>query len=65
MTIGIQPAGERPGSEWPTNLDVPGLLKDGWRPVPFRQFIIKIHSRCNLACDYCYVYEMADRSAIS
>ena len=29
--------------------------------IPFRQFIIKVHSRCNLACDYCYVYEMADR----
>ncbi|MEE1789068.1 FxsB family radical SAM/SPASM domain protein [Streptomyces sp. SP17BM10] len=30
--------------------------------VPFRQFLLKIHSRCNLACDYCYVYEAADRS---
>lgn len=28
---------------------------------PFRQFILKIHGRCNLACDYCYVYEMADQ----
>lgn len=28
---------------------------------PFRQFIIKVHSRCNLACDHCYVYEMADQ----
>ncbi|WP_239115656.1 FxsB family cyclophane-forming radical SAM/SPASM peptide maturase [Planotetraspora kaengkrachanensis] len=34
----------------------------GWRPTPFRQFILKIHSRCDLACDYCYVYEMADSS---
>ncbi|MFD0468122.1 FxsB family cyclophane-forming radical SAM/SPASM peptide maturase [Nonomuraea thailandensis] len=39
-----------------------GLLEIGWRPTPFRQFILKIHSRCNLACDYCYVYEMADQS---
>jgi uncharacterized protein len=31
------------------------------RPVPFRQFVVKVHSRCNLACDYCYVYEMADQ----
>ncbi|MEZ0066357.1 uncharacterized protein ABIA32_002367 [Streptacidiphilus sp. MAP12-20] len=31
-------------------------------PVPFRQFVLKVHSRCNLACDYCYVYEMADQS---
>jgi uncharacterized protein len=29
---------------------------------PFRQFILKIHSRCNLACRYCYVYEMSDQS---
>ena len=28
----------------------------------FRQFLLKIHSRCNLACDYCYVYEAADQS---
>ncbi|GAA4458915.1 FxsB family cyclophane-forming radical SAM/SPASM peptide maturase [Phytohabitans houttuyneae] len=27
-----------------------------------RQVILKIHSRCNLACDYCYVYESADQS---
>lgn len=26
------------------------------------QFIWKVNSRCNLACDYCYVYEMADQS---
>jgi uncharacterized protein len=31
------------------------------RPYPFRQFILKIHSRCDLACDYCYVYTMADQ----
>ncbi|MFJ9692753.1 FxsB family cyclophane-forming radical SAM/SPASM peptide maturase [Kitasatospora sp. NPDC101183] len=30
--------------------------------VPFRQFLLKIHSRCNLACDYCYVYQAADQS---
>jgi uncharacterized protein len=29
--------------------------------MPFRQFILKIHSRCDLACDYCYVYTMADQ----
>jgi uncharacterized protein len=32
------------------------------RPEPFRQFVLKVTSRCNLACDYCYVYEMADQS---
>jgi uncharacterized protein len=27
-----------------------------------RQLILKIHSRCNLSCDYCYVYESIDQS---
>ena len=39
-----------------------GLRAEGWRPVPFREFIVKIHSRCDLSCDYCYMYEMADQS---
>ncbi|MFI6602704.1 FxsB family cyclophane-forming radical SAM/SPASM peptide maturase [Nonomuraea sp. NPDC050536] len=29
---------------------------------PFRQFVLKVHSRCDLACDHCYVYEHADQS---
>jgi uncharacterized protein len=33
----------------------------GQPAVPFRQFILKVHSRCNLSCSYCYVYEMADQ----
>ncbi|MFC1405971.1 MULTISPECIES: FxsB family cyclophane-forming radical SAM/SPASM peptide maturase [Streptacidiphilus] len=28
--------------------------------VPFRQFVLKLHSRCDLACDHCYVYEHED-----
>jgi uncharacterized protein len=28
----------------------------------FRQFVLKVDSRCNLACDYCYMYEAADQS---
>jgi uncharacterized protein len=24
--------------------------------------VLKVHQRCNLACDYCYVYELADQS---
>jgi uncharacterized protein len=28
----------------------------------FRQFVVKVHSRCNLACDHCYVYESVDQS---
>lgn len=26
----------------------------------FGQFVVKLHSRCNLACDHCYVYESGD-----
>jgi uncharacterized protein len=37
-------------------------MEDGWRPIPFREFIVKIHSRCDLSCDYCYMYQMADQS---
>jgi uncharacterized protein len=29
---------------------------------PLRQLVLKIHSRCDLACDHCYVYEHADQS---
>lgn len=49
--------------DWPhRTLDVPALRASGWRPTPFRDVVLKIHQRCNLACDYCYVYEMADQS---
>jgi uncharacterized protein len=54
--------GTETGFEWPATLDVFALQAEGWNPVPFREFIIKIHSRCELACDYCYMYEMADQS---
>ncbi|NUS43727.1 MAG: FxsB family radical SAM/SPASM domain protein [Mycobacteriaceae bacterium] len=48
---------------WPTaGLDTERLLRGGWRPSPFVEFVVKVHSRCNLACDYCYMYEMADQS---
>jgi uncharacterized protein len=30
--------------------------------VPFRQLVLKVHSRCDLACKHCYVYEHADQS---
>jgi uncharacterized protein len=30
--------------------------------LPLRQFVLKMHSRCDLACDHCYVYEHADKS---
>ena len=51
-----------PEPEWPATLDVHALLADGWEPTPFREFVLKIHSRCTLACDYCYMYELADKT---
>ncbi|MGF7228685.1 MAG: FxsB family cyclophane-forming radical SAM/SPASM peptide maturase [Candidatus Saccharibacteria bacterium] len=29
---------------------------------PSSQFVLKVNSRCNLACNYCYVYEKPDQS---
>jgi uncharacterized protein len=47
---------------WPhRDLDVAAIRARGHEPVPFRQFILKVHSRCNLSCTYCYVYEMAEQ----
>jgi uncharacterized protein len=47
---------------WPLrDLDVAKMRAGGLKPVPFQQFILKVHSRCNLSCSYCYVYEMADQ----
>ncbi|MEU6097470.1 FxsB family cyclophane-forming radical SAM/SPASM peptide maturase [Streptomyces sp. NPDC047079] len=28
----------------------------------FRQFVLKVHSRCNLDCTYCYIYRSPDSS---
>ncbi|MEU7607651.1 hypothetical protein AB0B44_43910, partial [Streptomyces sp. NPDC041003] len=47
---------------WPyARLDVAAARAAGHRPHPIRQFVLKTRSRCNLACTYCYVYEMADQ----
>jgi uncharacterized protein len=48
-------------TEWPGSLDVPALLASGFRPRPFREFVLKLTARCDLACDYCYVFELADQ----
>ncbi|HEU5421148.1 MAG TPA: FxsB family cyclophane-forming radical SAM/SPASM peptide maturase [Streptosporangiaceae bacterium] len=47
--------------EWPATLEIQRLLDSGWRPAPFREFVVKVHSRCNLSCDYCYMYTLADQ----
>ena len=31
-------------------------------PITVSQYVLKVHSRCDLACDHCYVYEHADQS---
>ncbi|MGP3951917.1 FxsB family cyclophane-forming radical SAM/SPASM peptide maturase [Streptomyces sp. 7N604] len=52
-----------PAPLWPhRGLDVAALRRRGVRPVPFRQFVLKVHSRCNLACSYCYIYQGRDDS---
>lgn len=30
--------------------------------TPISEFVLKVHSRCDLACDHCYVYEHSDQS---
>jgi len=29
---------------------------------PLRQYVLKVHSRCDLACDHCYMYEHVDQT---
>ncbi len=51
-------AAQRRSAAWPyADLSLAGL-----RPRPVHEVILKVHQRCNLACDYCYVYEQADQS---
>lgn len=57
-----QPAESTLPAEWPDEAWRASMLEGNWRPDPFRQFVLKLHNRCNLACDYCYIYEMADQS---
>lgn len=48
-------------AEWPAKDVVDAALANPqWQARPFIEFILKVHSRCNLSCDYCYVFEMAD-----
>lgn len=48
------PEGSWPAPRWSASAD--GVLS----LRAFDQFVVKLHSRCNLACDYCYVYELQD-----
>jgi uncharacterized protein len=63
MTIEAVRAAQRAAAAWPyAELDIPALRADGWRPTPIHDVVLKVHQLCNLACDYCYVYELADQS---
>ncbi len=62
MELLSAPARTPVNAEWPLNIPSHRSLGSLWRPVPFRHFVVKVHSRCNLACDYCYLYEMGDQS---
>jgi uncharacterized protein len=54
---------QRRSAPWPyAELDVAGLLAEGWQPTPVHDIVLKVHQRCNLACTYCYVYEHEDQS---
>lgn len=37
-------------------------IKAGWKPKPLNEFVLKVAERCNIACDYCYMYEGVDQS---
>lgn len=67
MTVTHSPeqvrAAQCQAAPWPyQDLDVSGLRLEGRHRVPLGELILKVHQRCNLACDYCYVYEHADQS---
>ncbi|MFF7891679.1 FxsB family cyclophane-forming radical SAM/SPASM peptide maturase [Streptomyces sp. NPDC007907] len=47
---------------WPAAADVVAREAAGWVPAPFHSFVLKVHSRCDLACQYCYMYRSQDRS---
>lgn len=40
-------------------MPAPTLFLDFLNHPPFKPFLLKIHSRCNLACGYCYMHEHA------
>jgi uncharacterized protein len=57
--LGAAEITHRNAAPWPYGgIKLPGH----WRPTPIRDVVVKVHQRCNLACDYCYVYEQTDQS---
>lgn len=56
-------ARDRELAPWPhAELDVAAVRRAGRRSFPFRQFVLKVHSRCNLDCTYCVIYQSEDTS---
>lgn len=45
----------------PLSTEPPARSDLGNPIVPFRTFIMKIGSRCNINCSYCFIYNMADQ----
>ncbi|MFI7080440.1 FxsB family cyclophane-forming radical SAM/SPASM peptide maturase [Micromonospora sp. NPDC049903] len=37
-----------------------GRMQSGQPVVPFSEFVLKMNGRCNLDCDYCYLYHSID-----
>jgi uncharacterized protein len=63
MFAGVEHSSLPGGEEWPTESWAAAARGNGiWQPRPFQQYILKLHGWCNLSCNYCYVYEMADQS---
>jgi uncharacterized protein len=54
--------GTKRRDEWPLSLSSDDFERLEWQPVAIREFILKINSRCNIKCDYCYLYELSDDS---
>jgi uncharacterized protein len=54
---------QRRAAPWPyRELDLTRLRAEGWRPTPVHDLVLKVHQRCNLACDYCFVYTKSDQT---
>ena len=42
-----------------------GLVEITPKAIPFTTFVVKVVSRCNLNCSYCYMYNLADKTYLN